>query len=116
MAIERDRLPALHLEIDFQMVLQVGADARPVGHDLDALLPQMLGRADAGEHEQLRRVDRGGGEDHFGPGPHATHRAAGLVLDPNRAPVLHHHAADVGMGPERQVAALQRGLEIGVGG
>ena len=56
-AIERDRLAALQLEVDFEMVLQVGAHAGPVGDDLDIVLSQVLPRADAGEHEELRRID-----------------------------------------------------------
>jgi len=43
---------------DLEMVLQVAADARHVVHERDAMLGEQRGRADAGELEQLRRVER----------------------------------------------------------
>ena len=46
----------------------------------------------------------------------AADRAAGLVLDADGAPALDDDAANVRVGPQLQVAALQRRLEIGVGG
>lgn len=54
--VERDRLQAGLLEIEFHMVLQVGADARPVVFHLYAHLLQMLPGADAGEHQQFREL------------------------------------------------------------
>src|SRR3546814_2562096 len=52
-----------------EVVLQVGADAGAVGHDRDAVSTQLRFRADAGQHQQLRRVDRTAAEDHFPRGP-----------------------------------------------
>jgi hypothetical protein len=47
------------------MILEVLADAGSVGDDIDAVLPSDARRADAGQHQYLRRVDRGGGDDHL---------------------------------------------------
>ena len=44
--IERDRLATLHLEIEFQMVLQVLAHARQLPHHPDAQRAQLLGWPD----------------------------------------------------------------------
>ena len=68
-AVERDRLQALHLDVELEVVLQVRADAGAVGDDRDAVLGEVRRRADAREHQELRRVDRGGGEDHLARGP-----------------------------------------------
>src|SRR5687767_6154193 len=51
MRVERDRALADLLHIDFQMILQVGANAWTVGHDLDPLFAQIVRRTDAGKHE-----------------------------------------------------------------
>ena len=58
--VERDRLGAAIDRARLEVVLQIVPDARQVVHHLDAVLPQMLGRADARQLEELRRVDRAG--------------------------------------------------------
>ena len=76
------RLPALLLvavdavrpvefgdDVDIHVIVQVLADARQVVHHLDAVLAEMLGRADARQHQQLRRADGAGGDDDFALGP-----------------------------------------------
>ena len=40
-----------------QVVVQVLADSREVNLDVDPVAPQVLGWADTGEHQQLRRTD-----------------------------------------------------------
>ena len=65
--VKGDRLPGGDLEIKFQMVLQVLADARPVRDDVDVESAQLGGRPHARELQELRRVDRAGGEDHLPP-------------------------------------------------
>ena len=44
------------------MILQVLADAGQRHRDLDAVRAQLLGIADAREHQQLRRVDHAAAE------------------------------------------------------
>lgn len=48
--MERDRLGALVLDVQVQVVLHVLADSRHVLHHRDANLLQVLGVADAGQH------------------------------------------------------------------
>ncbi len=52
---------------DLQMVVQVRADARRIGDDVDAVSAQQLGRADARELQNLRRADRASREQHLAP-------------------------------------------------
>ena len=50
------------------MVLQPLAHAGEVGDDVDAVLAQVRGRADAGEHQQVRAVDRSAAQQHLTAG------------------------------------------------
>jgi hypothetical protein len=55
LAIEgRAALGALQ-DVDIEMILQVLADARQIMHRRNAARPQLLGRTDAGQEQQLRR-------------------------------------------------------------
>ena len=65
--VRRDRLRAAEDDARLQMVLQVLADALERVHDRNAVLLQQRGRPDAGQLQQLRRLQRAGGEDHFAP-------------------------------------------------
>ena len=65
MAVQGYGLPASHLHGDFQVVLQVPADAGPVGGHRNPQLGQLVRRPDAGQQEQFGRVDGRGGENHF---------------------------------------------------
>ena len=51
------------------MIGQVGANARVLSHDSDVVLVQVIGRAHAGQHEQLRAADGPGGHDDLRLGP-----------------------------------------------
>ena len=53
------------LDVDLEVVLEVLADARQVVHGVDAERLELVGVADAGELQQLRRVDRAAAEDHL---------------------------------------------------
>ena len=59
-------------DVEVEMVLQVGADARQVVHRRDADRPQMIGRPDPGEQQQARRADSAGGEHHLAFGRSAS--------------------------------------------
>ena len=54
---------------DDRMVGQVGTDTRAVHHHPDVVLAQVVGRADAGQHQQLRAVDRAAAQDDLGIRP-----------------------------------------------
>jgi hypothetical protein len=94
------RLPARELHVHLEVVLQVRADTRQVRDRRDAARVQQAGRADAGELQQLRRVDRPAAQDDFAGahrlrtaparvystptarGPSNTTRVAGTVFSP----------------------------------
>ena len=72
---------------------------------VDAHCLQMLTRADPGEHQQLRRSDGPGADDHFATGAE-TQAAAGLIL------CLHaHHPQTV----ELQTADVDTRHDLKVG-
>ncbi len=66
------------------MILQILAD-RQIGNDIDAGLAQMLRRPDPRQHQQLRRVERTAGNDHFAVGRDADGIVAVEVFDAGRA-------------------------------
>ena len=57
------------------MVLQILADAGKRVDDRNAELPQQRGRPDAGQLQQLRRLQRARGQDHFAPCASPSRRA-----------------------------------------
>src|SRR6478609_5686788 len=89
--VEGDRLFALHLEIEFQMVLQISADARAVDQDWYVQLGEVSTGSDTGTHQQERRRNRASGKYDLAPRPDDAFRPAGAALpvcDPNRTPAL----------------------------
>src|SRR5690606_24586464 len=112
---ERDRLDRFLLYIEFEMVLQVLSDAGPVGDDLDAVLGKMLCRPDAGKHQELRRIDGGGGDDDFTPRFNDLNLSASFDLDAGRALILDDHTPRETID-EIHIPALQGGAQIGIGG
>ncbi len=75
------------------VVVQVVADGQ-VGVHLDAVLAQVRGRADAGQHQQLRRTERARRQHHFLRRPDRPRPLLGDELDARGATLLDHHAAD----------------------
>ena len=89
------------------MVLQVLADAGQVVHDVDAERRELRGVADAGELQQLRRVDRAAAEDHLA---RADRLAADLDADGARA--LEHDAVDERAAAHLEVRALHHRMQV----
>ena len=73
------------------MVLQVLSDTGAVGDQLDTVFGQMRCRADARQHQNFRRVDRGSGDDHLAPGLDHFDAAATLDLNPGGAAIPDYH-------------------------
>ena len=113
--IERDRQLRGELEIDLHMVLQIGPDAGPVCDNLNPMRRQMARIANARQHQQLRRVDRRGRENHLCRRRNHLDPAAALDLDPGRAAVFDHHFPRQ-TAQHRAVAAFLCRPQIGIGG
>ena len=59
--------PTRDLKVEFQMVLQVLPDTWPVGEDGNAERLQFGARPDAGQLQQLWRIDRATGQNDLAP-------------------------------------------------
>ncbi len=79
------------------------------------MLGEMRRRADAGEHQQLRGVDRGGREDDLAAGPDGLAARGADDLDAGGA-ALRDDDAGGEAGDDGDVAAGDRGAQVGVGG
>src|SRR3546814_13984149 len=96
--MQRDADPRFRAprDVRIEVILQIGTDAGRVVYDGDAVLRQLGARPDAGQHQQLRRLDRTGGEQHFTLRTHLLHATAPAITpaDPtaaakeNAAPLL----------------------------
>jgi hypothetical protein len=80
-------------------------DPGGVGDRLDAKLLEVVAGADAGQHQQLGRVDCAGAEDDLAPGLHRGLReqVRGQVLDRGSAPGFDRHPLGPAAGPDLQV-------------
>ena len=103
---------AAEADIGVEMVAETGADAGQVPHRLDAHFGEMLGRADAGELEQVGRAERAAGDDDFAPRPRPLGPRQRLVFDARRAAVLDQQAARLGGGLDVQVRPLFRRSQV----
>ena len=61
--VKCNRLCAALLNVNFQMILQIGANARQVGNKRDFHRLEVRSRPDAAQQQKLRRVDRTAGEN-----------------------------------------------------
>ena len=98
------------------MVLEVLADARQVGHDGDAERPEQLGRPDAGQLEELRRVERPAGQDHLAGRDPVRRQDRPRHLDADGPPALEQHAVDERARPHLEVRAAHGGMQVRAGG
>ena len=114
--IEGDRKFGFDLEIEFQMVLQILANARKIVDRRNAMRAQFVGRADPRQLQQLRRIDRPACQDHLTPGVDDRLHAVAAIDDPRRPSPVEDDAAGQRMGHHGQVRAAHRRFEIGAGG
>ncbi|MCY1230310.1 hypothetical protein D9M72_427190 [compost metagenome] len=98
------------------MVLQVLAHARQGVAYVDAECAQPFRLADAGQLQQLRCIDRAGGEDDFMPHRRGMRLPAADVLHASAAPSVESERADLRAGDDGQVRALRRAAQEGLGG
>ena len=100
-----------------RVVLEVRADGRE--RRPSASIPiarELLGVADPGEHQQLRRADRAGREDHLAAGPRDRHRGLPRELDAAHPAVGELEPERRRGGQDRQVRPPGGGPQEGVGG
>ena len=77
----------------------------------------MRGRADAGEHQQLRRVEGARRHDHLAACLHLLAiTRTGQVLDADRVRAAHKRARRMRTGLDREIAALARRPQISARG
>jgi hypothetical protein len=70
-----------------EVVLQTLADARQVMHGSNPNVPETLGRADARELQQVRRIDCPGGKDDLTGGSHPVLLLIAAINDGDRPTV-----------------------------
>ena len=110
--VQRDRLGARVLDVDLQMVLEIAADARQVRHRRDLEPFELVGVADAGQHQQLRRVDRAAGEDHLALGADARGAPALDMIDADCAGALAAHSLRQRAGAHGQVRPAPGRIQV----
>ena len=98
------------------VVAEVLADRRLVEDHLDFAHRQVLGRADAGEHQQLRRVVGAAAEDHLALGAVLLDLPELRGRDPDRPVALEQDPVDLRVGHHGQVRPLHRRVQVGDGG
>ena len=104
-------------EHEIRMVLQILSDAGQMMHGGDAVPAKRRAVADAGEHQQLRGLERAGRHDHLTPGADLLQLLALAVFDADRALAFEQNAAGMGMGLDAQIGAISHmRVDIGAGG
>ena len=79
---------------------------------LDAEIAQAFGLADAGQFEQLRRVECAGADHDLARRPGLVHLAGNGVAHPGAALVVEHQPQGQSLGRDMQVAAVADRVEI----
>jgi hypothetical protein len=98
------------------MVLQVLADLRVVEDDVDLAPSEVLGGADAREHEQLGRVVGAAAEEHLAARPEPADLTELLAFDADRSRALEDDPLGAHVGDDREVGALHGRMEVRQGG
>jgi hypothetical protein len=99
-----------------RMVAEVAADPRAVGPHVDAHLDQVVGRADAGQHQQLRAVDGAAGQDDLRVGLGDLGYTVPGVGDAPGLAALDDDLGDQGVGVHREVRPGHGGVQVRGGG
>ncbi len=100
-----------------QMVLQILANAGTVMADGDPMGVQLIARADTAEHQELRRAEGTGAEDHLFARLYGFDLPDVTDFHPGRTTVLQHHATRLRLGQDRQVRTVPHvSIEIGCSG
>src|SRR6266404_8907243 len=106
--IQGDGLAAGDLKVELQVILQVLAHARQRAHHVDAVGGELMLRADARQHQQLRRVDRTRAQDHLAPRAHLVKDTAAPITHTDRPPPLEQYAGGEGVRARSEVGPAHR--------
>ncbi len=98
------------------MVLQVAPDPGQVEEDGDPVPADLVRRTDAGEEQELRRVDGAAREDDLAPRPRRVQPPAPAELDPGGALAGEDDARCQRLHRNREIGPRQRRPQIGGGG
>src|SRR4029077_8109998 len=79
-------------ETKLQMILQIFADSGAIDDDRDAVVAERGGGADSRHHEQMRRLDGPGAQNHPAPRPNDAVLRADAAFDPGGAAPLEQDA------------------------
>ena len=96
------------------MVLQILADARQVNLHRDVELPQLRLRADAGEHQQFRRLERACRQQHLAVAAQDAALAAVPILDACRPLPLEQDPAHLCARDHAQARVRSDFVEVSV--
>ena len=111
--LERAALAARVGDERGDVILQVLADAAQGDSHRDSLRAELVGVADPGQHQQLRRVDRAAREDHLTLRPHDGLLAMADVLDADDTRAVEQQPGHQRLDLHGQVGARQRRAQIG---
>jgi hypothetical protein len=107
------RLPAGDI---VDVILQIAAHRRAVEHHFDPVRLKVIGRTDAGEHQDLRGIERARAQHHAAPRQQRLGRAAAPDLHAGHAPAFDHQLFDQRVGAHIEIARPADRLDIGAGG
>ncbi len=110
--VERDRVRAFPNGAHVEMVLQPFAHAGGIQHDRNAVALQQRARADAGELQQLRRIERTTAQQHFACRIGRVPLTSTQILDAARARAIEANARGKRLRFDAQICAFSRGPQI----
>ena len=95
-----------------------GSGPRPAGRPAVATpCPlEVCSRADPGQHQQVRRGQRAGGDDDLGFGPDPPYGAAGGVLHPDGRRAVEQHPGRPGPGGTVRLGCAEHRMQVPDGG
>ena len=105
--VEADRLQAAMLDDDVGMIVQVRSHARQIVAHRNADFAQMVGGPDAGELQELGRVERAAAQDHLAFGPHIGTDGIHHIGNAHRALALEQNVPGERAGDDGEVWPLR---------
>src|SRR5689334_10979142 len=94
------------------MIEQVAADVRGLHDRRDAVLAELVAITHAGEHQQLRGVDRATAQQYLAPRPRHLPASVLVELDADGTLTLEQHLCRHGTCQQGQVRPLERRPQV----